>query len=108
MLIRIKEISVLNLLRTLILLLTVTILPVGTEAAVLLGRVVDHDTGNPLEGVNLEIVELKRGGQTGPKGHFRIENLNPGLSRSKRRASDTRLQQSGSPWTRTRPGSTSS
>ena len=68
----------LNWLRTLILLMTVTILPVSTEATVLLGRVVDQDTGNPLEGVNAEILELKRGGQTGPKGHFRIENLNPG------------------------------
>ena len=59
----------------LIFLLTATVLPDRADAAVLLGRVADHDTGTPLEGVNIEVLELKRGGQTGPEGYFRIENL---------------------------------
>ncbi len=48
------------------------------HSAVISGRVIDRETGRPLEGANIQIVGQKRGATADLDGYYSLERLTPG------------------------------
>ncbi len=64
--------------KLIILFLLIPLLAFGKEDFLALqGKVLDAETGEPLRGATVQVLETPRGTFTDPKGYFRITNLKP-------------------------------
>ena len=51
---------------------------VYSQGGIVVGKITDGESGEPLRGATVQVVEAKKGGYTDTKGEYRIKNVTPG------------------------------